>query len=68
MMQAGPRLILRSGIVGHNAFRTGLSAVDEFPRAAWGRLFARRWRQADLELMHYQDPAGYRPLREAIAA
>jgi GntR family transcriptional regulator/MocR family aminotransferase len=48
------------------AFRAGIPALDAFPRALWARLTARRWRQSWLPL-GYCDPAGYGPLREAIA-
>jgi GntR family transcriptional regulator/MocR family aminotransferase len=48
------------------AFRVGIPAVDEFPLELWSRLVARRWRDATPDLMGYGDPAGYRPLREAI--
>ena len=49
-------------------FAVGLPALDEFPWSIWHRLWMRRSR--DLERTHlcYGDPAGYRPLREAIAA
>jgi GntR family transcriptional regulator/MocR family aminotransferase len=50
------------------AFRPGLPALDEFPLDLWSRLVARRWRDATPDLLGYGDPAGYRPLREAIAA
>jgi GntR family transcriptional regulator/MocR family aminotransferase len=49
------------------AFRTGLSAIDAFPKQLWARLFARRMRNAPNELLIYGNTAGYRPLREAIA-
>ncbi len=48
-------------------FRMGLPGLDAFPRKLWSTLTARETRQlrpADLAL---RDPAGYRPLREAIA-
>lgn len=38
-----------------------------FPVEEWGRLLARRWRRSSRSLMAYQDSAGYKPLREAIA-
>jgi GntR family transcriptional regulator/MocR family aminotransferase len=47
-------------------FRPGLPALDAFPRRLWTRLANRRWRGSDLPLA-YNDPAGFRPLREAIA-
>src|SRR5262249_42095495 len=48
------------------AFRPGLPALDAFPRRLWTRLANRRWRGSDLPLA-YNDPAGFRPLRQAIA-
>ena len=53
------------------AFRVGLPAIDAFPAALWARLTARRWRRPPAELsalLAYGAPAGYWPLREAIAA
>lgn len=50
------------------AFRIGVPAADAFPFELWSRLVARRWRIAPHELLGYGEPAGYRPLREAIAA
>jgi GntR family transcriptional regulator/MocR family aminotransferase len=41
--------------------------VDQFPYEVWGRLIARRARQSLRESAYYQSPAGYFPLREAIA-
>jgi GntR family transcriptional regulator/MocR family aminotransferase len=49
------------------AFRPGLPAIDEFPLELWSRIVARKWRDATLDLLSYGDPAGYYPLREAIA-
>src|SRR5205823_10303836 len=48
-------------------FRPGQPDWLSFPRNLWRRLAARRWGQASAELASYGDPAGYRPLREAIA-
>ncbi|GHO56588.1 PLP-dependent aminotransferase family protein [Ktedonobacter robiniae] len=48
------------------AFQPGLPALDAFP-ADVCRLIARRSQHSSLELFAYGDPAGYRPLREAIA-
>jgi GntR family transcriptional regulator/MocR family aminotransferase len=53
---------------GPRPFRPGLPAFDAFPFELWARLVARRWRRAPRQLLDYGDPAGYRPLREAIAA
>jgi GntR family transcriptional regulator/MocR family aminotransferase len=49
-------------------FQHGLPAVDEFPFEIWSRI-AQKWhRNPPRELLGYGVPAGYRPLREAIAA
>jgi GntR family transcriptional regulator/MocR family aminotransferase len=49
------------------AFRPWLPALDEFPWRVWSRLAARRLRRPRPELLSYGDPAGYLPLRRAIA-
>lgn len=49
------------------AFRTGLPAFDQFPRELWARMATRLLRHAPTVLLTYGDPAGYWPLREAIA-
>jgi GntR family transcriptional regulator/MocR family aminotransferase len=50
------------------AFPLGLPALDAFPRQLWTRVLTRRARRSLGDLLGYQDPAGHRPLREAIAA
>jgi GntR family transcriptional regulator/MocR family aminotransferase len=50
------------------AFRVGLPAIDAFPSKLWQRLLVRSWRQMVPELLAYHHPAGYLPLREAIAS
>jgi GntR family transcriptional regulator / MocR family aminotransferase len=50
------------------AFRVGVPALDAFPYKQWGRLMGRRWHRLQQTLLSYGDPAGYGPLREAIAA
>ena len=50
------------------AFQVGVPPLDHFPFESWSRIAARIMRQPSLELVSYGDPAGYRPLREAIAA
>ena len=49
-------------------FASGLPDLHEFPFATWARLMARHWRRPGYNLVGYGDPAGYKPLREAIAA
>jgi GntR family transcriptional regulator / MocR family aminotransferase len=59
-----------SGVEGRpgGAFRAGEPAQDLFPFGLWARLVARRARRSLAPASYYQDPAGYAPLREAIAA
>jgi len=65
------RALARSGFPGSalgrpRPFRPGIAGLDAFPAALWARLAGRRWRTARVPL-GYGDPAGYPPLREAIA-
>ncbi len=53
---------------GPMLFRAGLPALDQFPMDAWRRLSEKRMRLASTRTLSYDDPQGYRPLREAIAA
>ena len=46
----------------------GIPSLDAFPRKLWSRLAARRMRATGAADMFYGDPAGFAPLREAIAA
>ncbi len=50
------------------AFRPGLPALDAFPLALWQRVAAHAARTLPRAALAYGDAAGYRPLREAIAA
>lgn len=49
------------------AFRVSLPALDHFPHKIWARLVTRHARRMPIELMAYGDPAGYLPLRHAVA-
>ncbi len=49
------------------AFQPGLPALEEFPSRTWRNLYNKVWRRPARELLGYGDPAGYRPLREAIS-
>jgi GntR family transcriptional regulator/MocR family aminotransferase len=49
-------------------FQLGLPALDAFPRKTWARLAGRNVRTLETAAMHYPDPAGFGPLRRAIAA
>lgn len=48
-------------------FHPGLPALREFPIELWSRLLGRRHRNAHAGLLASGDPAGFRPLRAAIA-
>lgn len=51
------------------AFLSGIPALDHFPREVWARLQTRQWQRTSYDiLLGYGEPAGYHPLREAIAA
>jgi GntR family transcriptional regulator/MocR family aminotransferase len=49
-------------------FRMGLPALDAFPRKLWSRLSVHAARSLSVAELTYPDPAGYRPLRDAVAA
>jgi len=49
-------------------FASGTPALDAFPYKLWSRLVVQQARRMPGSAFTYQDPAGYRPLREAIAA
>jgi GntR family transcriptional regulator/MocR family aminotransferase len=57
-------LRIRDGAV--RPFRSGIPAVDAFPRGIWARLLARRWRRGAVPLA-YGDAEGDVALRTAIA-
>jgi GntR family transcriptional regulator/MocR family aminotransferase len=52
---------------GSPAFTPGLPDMTEFPFDIWARLMARSWRRPPASLLMHGDPAGYAPLRRAIA-
>jgi GntR family transcriptional regulator/MocR family aminotransferase len=49
-------------------FRPGMPALDLFPFDVWSRIAGKIMRRPAPELISYGDPAGYRPLREIVAA
>ena len=49
-------------------FIPGIPALDEFPMSLWSQLLARRWRDESRGLLNYGPAAGFKALREAIAA
>jgi GntR family transcriptional regulator/MocR family aminotransferase len=58
----GPR-----GIDEPRPFHPRRPALDAFPVRLWTRLLTRHWRTGSAAALDYGDPAGYAPLREAIA-
>jgi GntR family transcriptional regulator/MocR family aminotransferase len=49
-------------------FRIGLPALDRFPHEGFARVVRRHAADRSVDLLGYGDPAGYLPLRDAIAA
>ncbi|MGZ2487178.1 GntR family transcriptional regulator/MocR family aminotransferase [Rhizobium pisi] len=45
----------------------GLPALDQFPFSLWARLSTRFWKSEQRDRLPYGDPAGYGPLRVALA-
>ena len=50
------------------AFQVGVPALDAFPSTLWSQLVARHARALPASLHSYLHPAGYTPLRQAIAS
>jgi GntR family transcriptional regulator/MocR family aminotransferase len=50
------------------AFRANVPALEEFPASLWAQIASRRLRRASMTMLRGCEAAGYRPLREAIAA
>jgi GntR family transcriptional regulator/MocR family aminotransferase len=51
-----------------NAFAPGLPELARFPFEDWARRLAKTWRNPPRRLLIGSEPAGYGPLREALAA
>jgi GntR family transcriptional regulator/MocR family aminotransferase len=51
-----------------SAFHYGLPAMDAFPFDVWSRLTSRRLQKMSVSLFGSGNPAGYEPLRNAVAA
>jgi GntR family transcriptional regulator/MocR family aminotransferase len=49
------------------AFNPGVPAYDAFSIDTWSSLASQRWRFLQRDELVYGDPAGYEPLREAVA-
>jgi GntR family transcriptional regulator/MocR family aminotransferase len=53
---------------GLGAFRVSQPAVEQFPFPVWASLFSRHSRNPRAALLHYGDPMGHPPFRQAVAA
>lgn len=49
-------------------FQHSLTAIDEFPFSIWSKIAQKHLKYSYRDLAGYGDPAGFRPLRSAIAA
>lgn len=49
-------------------FHPAVPAVDAFPFHLWAKLVQKQWRRNPSDLLGFGEPAGYLPLRRAIAA
>jgi GntR family transcriptional regulator / MocR family aminotransferase len=77
-VRPGPRRVARAPepllrepepwLGGRGPFRLSQPAVDHFPSQVWAGLVARHVRNPRASLLHYGEPMGYRPFREAIAS
>ena len=58
----------RTDATAFSAFRYGLPAMDAFPFDVWARLASRRLQKMSMSLFGSGNPAGFAPLRRAVAA
>lgn len=65
--QSLTKLSVTAGPTQPIPFVADLPAFDAFPLHAWSNLMMQSWRQVTPVMLGYADPAGYEPLREAIA-
>jgi GntR family transcriptional regulator / MocR family aminotransferase len=63
-----PPFLLQRRPERSRAFHLGMPALERFPYPLWAQLIARHARRSLPQQADYQESAGYRPLREAIAA
>ena len=57
----------QSAVSAPRPFQMGLPSLDAFPRKLWSRVVAHQARQLTPGDLAYPDPAGFAPLRDAIA-
>ncbi len=63
-----PALLRDHGATRYVPFQHGLGAIDEFPFEIWSKISSRYLKYAKPDSLGYGDPAGYWPLRAAVAA
>jgi GntR family transcriptional regulator/MocR family aminotransferase len=62
-----PRAMGGEWVRGRGAFSVSQLAFDHFPMQVWSSLMIRHCRNVRVSALHYVDPMGSEPLREAIA-
>jgi GntR family transcriptional regulator/MocR family aminotransferase len=67
-MASGPMNTSCDVSLSRTVFNVQADIVDSFPLETWARLAARRYRSRDRGWLRWGEKAGYRPLRESIAA
>lgn len=68
LAQNGDSILRHHGISSPLPFLHGVPGVEEFPFDVWAKI-AQRWqKKPPSSILSYGDSAGFRPLREAIAA
>ncbi len=63
-----PTILRNSPLTPAVAFQHGLAAIDEFPFDVWTKLANKVYRTLPRDCFGYGEPAGFYPLREAVAA
>jgi GntR family transcriptional regulator/MocR family aminotransferase len=68
LAQHGSGILQRHGVTRLLPFQQGVAAVREFPFGVWAKI-AQKWqKKPPVSILSYGHPAGFQPLREAIAA
>ncbi|WP_444635044.1 MocR-like pyridoxine biosynthesis transcription factor PdxR [Cupriavidus oxalaticus] len=68
MLDLAPSGATRTNANANTPFRVGVPALDEFPMKTWARIVSRRAHRIGPDRIDYRAPAGYTPLRRAIAS
>lgn len=68
LVKNGRKIARNFGKSSLDAFQQGIPAIDKFPFEVWAKL-SQKWQKAPpLDVLGYDSPSGYQPLREAVAA